>query len=157
MLTALEELIWGRKKPIHKSVMKMQEEKLLFSAVNSRLWGMGGKGTQHDDLVFFDVYTAEVTGYQISDMLCYLYTLLVPLPETFPPLTCSVAQSCPTLCKLMDCSPSGSSVHGIILARILEWVQEIFPTQGLNPSLLHWQADSLPLSHLKSPFLPLSP
>ena len=33
-----------------------------------------------------------------------------------------VAQSCPTLCNLMDCSPPGSSVHGILQARILEWV-----------------------------------
>ena len=31
-------------------------------------------------------------------------------------------QSCPTLCKLMDCSLSGSSVHGIFQASILEWV-----------------------------------
>ena len=31
--------------------------------------------------------------------------------------------------------------------------QGIFPTQGLNLHLLHWQADSLPLSHLESPFL----
>ena len=31
-------------------------------------------------------------------------------------------QSCPTLCDPMDCSPSGSSVHGILQARILEWV-----------------------------------
>ena len=29
-------------------------------------------------------------------------------------------QSCPTLCDLMDCSPPGSSVHGILQARILE-------------------------------------
>ena len=29
----------------------------------------------------------------------------------------------------------------------------IFPDQGLNPSLLHWQADSLPLSHQGSPYL----
>ena len=29
-------------------------------------------------------------------------------------------------------------------------LQGIFPTQGLNPSLLHWQADSLPLSHHRS-------
>ena len=34
----------------------------------------------------------------------------------------SVAQSCPTPCDLMDCSPPGSSVRGISLARILEWV-----------------------------------
>ena len=31
------------------------------------------------------------------------------------------AQSCPTLCDPMDCSPPGSSVHGIFQARVLEW------------------------------------
>ena len=31
-------------------------------------------------------------------------------------------QSCLTLCDPMDCSPRGSSVHGILQARILEWV-----------------------------------
>ena len=31
-------------------------------------------------------------------------------------------QSCPTLCNPMDCSPPGSSIHGILHARILEWV-----------------------------------
>ena len=31
-------------------------------------------------------------------------------------------QSCLTLCDSMDCSPPGSSVHGILQARILEWV-----------------------------------
>ena len=34
----------------------------------------------------------------------------------------SVTQSCPTLCGPMNCSPSGSSVHGISQAKILEWV-----------------------------------
>ena len=32
------------------------------------------------------------------------------------------AQSCPTLCNPMDCGPPGSSVHGILQARIMEWV-----------------------------------
>ena len=32
------------------------------------------------------------------------------------------------------------------------FLQSIFPTQGSNPHLLHWQADSLPLSHLGSPY-----
>ena len=32
------------------------------------------------------------------------------------------AQSCLTLCHPIDCSPAGSSVHGILQARILEWV-----------------------------------
>ena len=34
---------------------------------------------------------------------------------------CEVAQSCPTLHDPMDCSPPGSSVHGIFQARVLEW------------------------------------
>ena len=35
---------------------------------------------------------------------------------------CLVAQSCPTLCDPMDCSPPGSSGHGILQARVLDWV-----------------------------------
>ena len=35
---------------------------------------------------------------------------------------CLVTQSCPTVCDPMDCSPPGSSVHGILQARILEWI-----------------------------------
>ena len=55
-------------------------------------------------------------------------------------------------CVPMDYSLPGSSVHGISQARTLEWVchflfQVIYLTQGLNPPLLHWQVDSLPLSH----------
>ena len=33
-----------------------------------------------------------------------------------------VAQSCPTLCNPVDCSLPGSSLHGILQAKILEWV-----------------------------------
>ena len=32
-----------------------------------------------------------------------------------------VAQSCPTLSDPRDCSPPGSSIHGIVQARVLEW------------------------------------
>ena len=54
---------------------------------------------------------------------------------------CVCAQSCPTLCDPMDCSPPGYSVSGIFQARILEWVaisslQGIFPIQGSNPQKL---------------------
>ena len=31
-------------------------------------------------------------------------------------------ESCPTLCDCMNCSPPGSSVHGILQARTVEWV-----------------------------------
>ena len=44
-----------------------------------------------------------------------------------------VAQSCPTLCDPMDCSLSGSSVHGIFQARVLEWGATAFSkAQGLG-------------------------
>ena len=43
-----------------------------------------------------------------------------------------VTQLCPTLCDLVDCSPPGSSVHGILQARILEWVAISF-SRGFSP------------------------
>ena len=48
-----------------------------------------------------------------------------PVIFVFDPLVlcvCSVTQLCLSLCKPMDCSPPGSSVHGIFQTRILEWV-----------------------------------
>ena len=51
---------------------------------------------------------------------------------------CSAAQLCPALCNPMNCNPPGSSVHGILPARILKPfpLPGIFPTQGLNLCLL---------------------
>ena len=46
---------------------------------------------------------------------------------------CSVTHSHPTLCNPMDCSPPGSSVHGISQARILEWVAITSPGDLFNP------------------------
>ena len=44
-----------------------------------------------------------------------------------------VAQSCLILCDFMDCSPPGSSVHGILQARILEWVAMPFSRVSSQP------------------------
>ena len=43
-----------------------------------------------------------------------------------------VAQSCPTLSDPMDCSPPGSSIHGIFQARVLEWGAVAFSNSGLE-------------------------
>ena len=86
-----------------------------------------------------------------------------------------VAQSCPTLCDPMNCSPPGSSVHGIFQARVLEWVPIAFsyPLQysGLGNSMdciVHGIANSrtqlsdfhfhfmVRVSDLQSHLLPLS-
>ena len=65
-----------------------------------------------------------------------------------------VAQSSLTLCSPMDCSLPGSSVHGILQARMLEWVAMPFSrvSSQLRESnlhllhLLHWQESPLPLA-----------
>ena len=62
-----------------------------------------------------------------------------------------VAQSYTTLCNPMSFNLPVSSVHGILQARILEWIaisfpRGIFPTQGGNLCFLLWQADSLALA-----------
>ena len=65
------------------------------------------------------------------------------------------AQLRPTLCDPMDYSPPGSFVHGILQARILEWLPfptpEDLPNQGIKPGSPELQADSLPLSHQGNP------
>ena len=49
-----------------------------------------------------------------------------------------VTQSCPTLCNLMDCSPPGFSVLGILQARIPEWVAISFSRGSLWPRDQTW-------------------
>ena len=51
-------------------------------------------------------------------------------------------QSCPTLCDPMDCSPPGSSVQGILQARILEWVAISFSRGSYQPR------DEIQVSHI---------
>ena len=60
-------------------------------------------------LKFSECMTVKKKKRILNFYLCYLSS-------------CLVAQSCLTLCKVMDGSPPGSSVHGILQARILEWV-----------------------------------
>ena len=49
---------------------------------------------------------------------------------------CEVAQSCPTPSDPMDCSPPGSSIHGIFQARVLEWGAIAFSEVKHNWSLI---------------------
>ena len=59
-----------------------------------------------------------------------------------------VAHLCSTLCNPLDCSPPGSSSHGILQARILEWLPfpspGDLPYPGIKPRSPGLQADSLP-------------
>ena len=59
-----------------------------------------------------------------------------------------IVQLCPTLSDPMDCSPPGSSIHGIFQARVLEWVAISFsrdlPNPGIELGSPILQADTLP-------------
>ena len=56
-----------------------------------------------------------------------------------------VAQSCPTLSDLMDCSLPGSSIHGIFQARVLEWVAIAFSEDYKEKALKAWDFSPLVL------------
>ena len=78
-----------------------------------------------------------------------------------------VTQSCLTLCDPMDCSPPGSSVHGVLKARILEWVASPFSRWSFQPrdqtqvSLIaggfftNWATGEAPLKHVNLSISPL--
>ena len=73
----------------------------------------------------------------VIDVVCFALPF-----DTLISRSMLVAQSCLTLCDPMDCSPPGSSVHGILQARTLEWVaiplsRGISHTQRVNPALPH--------------------
>ena len=93
------------------------------AAVTQHHWQEGTRRASNDRAV--EVRT------RLVDHGCHLWELL----EVGYCLQCVCAkslQSCPTLCDTMDCSPPGSSVHGISQARILEWVAMPF-SRGYSP------------------------
>ena len=102
--------------------------------------------------------------FQICPVSCLIFSCGYPTSIQHLHLNaCMCAKSlqlCLTLCDPMDCILQGSSVHGILWARILQWLPcpppGIFLTQGSNSCLLyllHCQVGSLLLVHLRSPSL----
>ena len=56
---------------------------------------------------------------------------------------CFIAQSCPTLCEPIDCSPPGSSVHGILQARTMEWAAMSFSSWVIFHGICMYTTSSL--------------
>ena len=82
--------------------------------------------------------------WQFHPLWWYLWS------SVLPPLQCVlVAQSCPTLCNPMYCSPPGSSIPGIFQARIPEWVAISF-SRGSS-----WPRDQTQISHIADRFFTL--
>ena len=61
-----------------------------------------------------------------------------------------VAQSCPTPSDPMDCSPPGSSIHGILQARVLEWgAMNQGKLDGVKQEMARVNIDILGINELK--------
>ena len=61
----------------------------------------------------------------------------IPSTTFYKDDTCMHAPLCPTLCDPMDCSPPDSSVHGILQARVLDWVV-ILASKGSSQKPRDW-------------------
>ena len=68
------------------------------------------------------VLARDLRNFKLDEglFLQYVDNLIIEAVHTIVKFL--VTQSCPTLCSPVDCSPPGSSVHGIVQARILGWV-----------------------------------
>ena len=95
--------------------------------------------------------------------VCWVFRLLLYLvgckeaavnrKEESESVSHAFVQSCWTLCDSMDCSPPGSSVLGILQARVLEWVAIPFSRgssrpRDQTPGLLHCRQILYCLSHV---------
>ena len=80
--------------------------------------------------------------------LCPSHFGYLPAGYFRPKKESEVSQSCLTLCNPMDCSLPGSSIHGILQARILEWVAIPFSRRFYRPR--DWTQVSLMAGRLQS-------
>ena len=104
-------------------------------------------------LIFFKLLI-YMSVYEDVFSVNFLFVVLSFLSVLF--FLCFIAQSCPTLCDLVDSSPSGSSVHGDSPGEKIgvgchALLQGIFPTQGWNPGPPALQVDSLPTEPPEKP------
>ena len=135
-----------------------------FCDETSKTWASLGPKTRYHG---FSCVQVPATWIQVPVWGKQLHNRHIYLPKTLKGLYSQgkgdtevidviVAQLCPTLCNPMDHRLPDSFVHGILQARILEWVtihsllQGIFPTQGSNLDLLHCRLILYHLSHERS-------
>ena len=89
--------------------------------------------TQSSMLAWEIPWTEEPGRLQSMRVIRVRYDLVTKQQHILPEWLSEVAQSCPTLCDPMDCSPPGSSVHGILQARVLEWGAIAFSRGSSQP------------------------
>ena len=112
-------------------------------------------------LIFLRIDCFDLQPRDWTHVSCLVGGFFTPEPPGNPYLyntlsTCLVPQSCLTLCDPMECNPPGFSLHGDspenTRVGCYALLQGIFPTQGLNPGLLHCRWTLYCLSHERSPY-----
>ena len=136
-----------------------------FSMVFGSKWSMSQRDIGVS--IFLLLFTCSVMSNSEKAIATHSSTLAWKIPGTGEPgglpsmeshrvghdwSDLAAAAACPTLCDPMDCSTPGSCVHWDFPGKNTEvgchfLLQGIFLTQEWNPHLLHWQVDSLHLSH----------
>ena len=113
--------------------------------------------TLHLDFSFYNTFANILASFNkslslLEDKIILRKNSLCVCPKSL--------QSCMAFCSPMDCSPPGSSVHGILHTRALGWVAMPSSRGSSQPRdwtpyllcLLHWQAGSLPRVSPGKPF-----
>ena len=91
-------------------------------------------------------YMEQLTGSELGKEYDSLYTATCLFNLHEECVHAKSLQSCSTLCDPMDCSLEASSIHGILQARILEWVAMPFPRDLLNLGIKSASLASPPLA-----------
>ena len=98
------------------------------------LQSMGCRVTQHHFYCILPVKTnSKPTQIQERELRLYFCFVLFCFPCWITESESGVTQSCPTLCNPTNCSLTGSSIHGIFQARILEWLAVSFSRRSSQP------------------------
>ena len=115
----------GPQPPVPAARKHRAEGEPAVPTMNSRFWGDGACSLGDLTHVHTHAHTCSTSRNNCISAVSGVMKVTV-----------LVAPSCLTLCRSMDCSPPGSSVHGILQARTLEWVAISF-SRGSSGSRDH--------------------
>ena len=113
--------------------------KVITLVIRASTQGFGG----HRHFIYCRYFNRNhITGEQrryckVSSFIFFPLNLIKEKKKTYWSMKIEVkvlvTQPCPAICNPIDCSPPGSSVHGILQARILDWVAISFSRGSSQP------------------------
>ena len=115
---------WGQRKRIFRKKVVVNSKKTTRRQGTHRYTKKGGEGRIFSSLFFhrWSKLLHELSPCWEKGKHTFQFIISPTLLVQVVIVVVLVTQSCPTLCDPTDCSPPGSSVHGILQARVLEWI-----------------------------------